>query len=59
MHGKSILEADGPRSSPSAPATNPDGGIPKHRMLASGLWPPDTDLALCQRGLKELARVPV
>lgn len=44
-------------------ATDPDGGIPEHRVLASGLWPPGTDLdavlALCQRGLKELARVPV
>jgi hypothetical protein len=44
-------------------ATEPDGGIPEHRVLASGLWPPGTDLdavlALCQRGLKELARVPV
>lgn len=44
-------------------ATDPYGGIPEHRVLASGMWPPGADLdevlALCQRGLKELAGVPV
>lgn len=38
-------------------------GIPEHRILGSAVWPPGTDfdavLALCERGLKELARVPV
>jgi 7-cyano-7-deazaguanine synthase in queuosine biosynthesis len=38
-------------------------GIPEHRILDAGLWPPGTDfdavLDLCARGLKELARVPV
>lgn len=44
-------------------ATDPNGGIPEHRVLGSGMWPPGTDfdavLALCRRGLKELSRVPV
>jgi hypothetical protein len=35
------------------------GGIPAHRILGSAVWPPGTDfdavLALCDRGLKELA----
>lgn len=38
-------------------------GIPEHRILGSALWPRGTDfdavLALCERGLKELTRVPV
>lgn len=38
-------------------------GIPEHRILGSAVWPPGTDLdnvlALCGRGLRELARVPV
>lgn len=38
-------------------------GIPEHRILGSALWPPGTDfpetLALCDRGLQELSRVPV
>jgi 7-cyano-7-deazaguanine synthase in queuosine biosynthesis len=38
-------------------------GFDDIRILASGLWPPDTDfddtLAICHRGLKELRRVPV
>ena len=38
-------------------------GVPEHRILGAGLWPPGTDfdavLDLCARGLKELARVPV
>lgn len=38
-------------------------GIPEHRILGSALWPRETDfdavLALCKRGLKELALVTV
>jgi 7-cyano-7-deazaguanine synthase in queuosine biosynthesis len=38
-------------------------GFDDIRILASGLWPPDTDfdatLAICHRGLEELRRVPV
>lgn len=38
-------------------------GIPEHRILGSAVWPPGTDfnavLELCNRGLQELARVPV
>ncbi len=38
-------------------------GVPEHRVLASAVWPPGTDLdavlALCDRGLEELSRVPV
>lgn len=44
-------------------ATDPDGGIPEHRVLGSAVWPPGTDfdavLDLCRRGLQELARVPL
>jgi len=40
-----------------------DAGFDDLRVLASGLWPPDTDfddvLAMCNRGLKELRRVSV
>ena len=38
-------------------------GFDEYRVIASGLWPPHTDfdavLALCDRGLKELARVTI
>jgi 7-cyano-7-deazaguanine synthase in queuosine biosynthesis len=40
-----------------------EAGFDDIRVLASGLWPPDTDfddvLAICHRGLKELRRVPI
>jgi 7-cyano-7-deazaguanine synthase in queuosine biosynthesis len=40
-----------------------ENGIARHRILGSAVWPPGTDfdgvLDLCDRGLKELARVPV
>ncbi|MFJ8203236.1 hypothetical protein [Micromonospora chalcea] len=38
-------------------------GFDEYRVIASGLWPPHTDfdavLALCDRGLEELARVTI
>lgn len=38
-------------------------GFDEYRVIASGLWPPHTDfdavLALCDRGLEELARVAI
>ncbi|GAA1651144.1 hypothetical protein ACFQY4_26485 [Catellatospora bangladeshensis] len=38
-------------------------GFDEYRVIASGLWPPQTDfdavLALCDRGLEELARVTI
>ena len=38
-------------------------GFDEYRVIASGLWPPNTDfdavLALCDRGLEELARVTI
>lgn len=40
-----------------------ESGFDEYRVLASGLWPPETDfddvLTICQRGLKELKRVPI
>ncbi|MFI6713591.1 hypothetical protein ACIBF7_44700 [Nonomuraea sp. NPDC050478] len=40
-----------------------EAGFDDIRVLASGLWPPNTDfdavLAICHRGLEELRRVPV
>lgn len=40
-----------------------ENGIARHRVLGSAAWPPETDfdsvLDLVDRGLKELARVPV
>ncbi|MEU9686760.1 hypothetical protein [Amycolatopsis japonica] len=40
-----------------------DAGFDEYRVIASGLWPPNTDfdavLALCNRGLEELARVTI
>lgn len=37
-------------------------GFDEHRVLASGMWPPDTDfdavMDICNRGLKELRHVP-
>jgi len=40
-----------------------EAGFDDIRVLASGLWPPDTNfdnvMAICHRGLKELRRVPI
>ncbi len=40
-----------------------ENGIARHRVLGPAVWPPETDfdsvLDLCDRGLKELARVPL